>query len=257
VDNTAGIWDATTYKLQNVVDNGTVSPLALPIAWRPDSQSFAIGESRILLVDSNTGIVTKSISFSPDANDPDSQISGMAWSPDGSRMAVASQGGYIYLIDANSGQVFYDQFVNHAQGSTRFSVFWSIDGSRLITNQAVLAAQTGQMIRVLNNVGNLIAVNRNATLLASAEDNEGGDPTIALYDLNTGNISTSFPGGAEANTAIDWSPDGSQLAVANRDGMIHLFAPSPSSQPPTNTLFYADKSLVVLQDTCIQTVQPQ
>ncbi len=227
VDKTAGIWDITNYKLQNTVDD--FASISQPVAWKPDSRLFAIGAvTSVDIVDATTGQVQTTLAFTPKDGDLDASANILAWSPDGSRLAVATNGGGIYLIDATTGQLIYSQIVNYGRGGEPYAVFWSPDGSQLITNQAVLDAQTGQVIRQLDIVGHIMTVNRSAILLASAEDRGAG---ISIYDLATGNVLTSFLGGSRAVTALDWSPDGSKLAASNEDGTIHIFARRTSAHP--------------------------
>jgi Tol biopolymer transport system component len=106
----------------------------------------------------------------------------MAWSPDGSRLAVESfsaTGNAVTVLDARSGE---ELFVIDAGSSFTAAPSWSPDGDRLV---------------FLRSDG----FDLSTTVMAVAAD--GADP-VELADL--GAISASGP--------VVWAPDGSYLAVA-------------------------------------------
>jgi Tol biopolymer transport system component len=155
-------------------------------AWEPSGERIAfltsdpsadpfdpIGDSRLMLA------------VPGDAPTELAAISGfgsLAWSPDGSRIAVetfAGSGSGVTVLDADSGD---ELFVIDAGSAVTAAPRWSPDGDRL----AFMRSDGFDL---------------STTVMSVAAD--GGDP-IELGDL--GLLSASGP--------LAWSPDGSHLAVA-------------------------------------------
>ncbi len=152
---------------------------------------------------------------------------GLAWSPDGSVLASASQDGSVRLWDVSA----YTETAVLETGWRPFCVVWSPDGSRLaVGNDAGLVqiwdVATEQLLDFWQSAaGSLIisiAWSPDGKTIASGEWGGG----IYLWDVETGQVRTSFTGYTTDRCDVNglaWSPDGSTLASAHQDGQMRLW----------------------------------
>src|SRR5262249_37975206 len=125
----------------------------------------------------------------------ESSITGLAWSPDGQKIAIL-QGSAIIIWDANTGAIL--KFLNdEGDYSTINSVSWKPDNSQIAAP-------------------------------ATDEDAVGTRSTkIEIWDVTTsglaGELIRKFDVGSMY--AVAWSPDGSQIAGGGFDGTLKTFDP--------------------------------
>jgi WD40 repeat protein/serine/threonine protein kinase len=141
-------------------------------------------------------------------------IWGVAYSPDGTRLATASPDGTVKLWDAITGQE-----VRTLKGHTSpvFSVAFSPDGTRLasgdedsiviwdVTDGRVIHPLIGHKGRVLS-----LAFGPDGTRLASASY----DQTVKIWNVRTGRLLDTLQGHAGGILGVAFSPDGTQIASA-------------------------------------------
>ncbi|MBN1563974.1 MAG: TIR domain-containing protein, partial [Anaerolineae bacterium] len=140
------------------------------------------------------------------------QINDVAWSPDGTRVATASQtasdppSGSVIIWDAASGQpiVFTDpannepRFVLSGHTSVVTSVAWSPDSRYIITGSR--------------------------------------DATAKIWDTSTGTeIDTIYGHGAEWINDVAWSPDGAYVATASNDETSKIWRVADRLTPAADT----------------------
>jgi WD40 repeat protein len=116
------IADATTY--QNITSANTPNGIPLnQVAWNPDNSRMITGDAfgEIRLWDAN-GLTDLGVF---------AQVNGFIWelaySPDGSRIAVALDNGIVYILDANTGLIL-DTFRHN---EAVLSLDWKPDGSEI------------------------------------------------------------------------------------------------------------------------------
>ena len=189
---------------------------------------------------------------------------GVAFSPDGRRLAEGLCDGMVVLANARTGRVIRRINV----GSSAGPVTYSRDGSLLAVVAAghavVLDASTGS-IRASGPaaVPGRIAFSPHANVLA-IETGPGG---LELWDIATGHTQTLIagnipgnPGSAPPITAVAFSPDGRHLAVAlaggspNRPGLLLLDARSgrviaTRAVPADDVTFSPDGSALAVAET--------
>lgn len=203
----SGVWKRTLLGHTNVIT---------ALAWSVDGSAlFSLSyDDTIRIWDTESGKQTSSPIT-------DKDILGMALSPDGSLLATSMFTEHVALWDAATGQKlrrlegFSDRVGSVAFSPNGLRLFArSLDGMMTVWDSAtwerLWSAQglTGPIYSAAwSPDGRFIAagtLNENLTLWDAANGK-------LLYQLNVSNI-----------RGIDWSPDGSQLAVINADG-IHLW----------------------------------
>jgi len=188
-------------------------------------------------------------------------IIGLAWSPDGSRLAAATVSGPIFLLDSNgkSGS----QLQGHGFGTA--SIAWQPNGDRLASagqdgavrlwntsaasevaaleggaawvervkwnaDGTLLATSAGKKTRIWDSVGNLVQeLPPQAGTVTDLAWRPGtnhltvlGYGAANIYDSANGQLVKSF-GWKGSPLALAWSPDGKVLAHGNQDSTVHFW----------------------------------
>ena len=188
---------------------------------------------------------------------------GVAFSPDGAKLAVASEDGNIYLVNATDGKELI-KITGHTNVVS--SVAWSPDGSQLAS------ASDDQTVRIWNAVtGEQVSLYQGTNLMYSVDwSHDGGriastakDARVTVLDAKNGAVLFQIDKGSYGNdvawspddrmlavsaamrvfvfdtsngavvqnlvgdwgdvNGVAWSPDGEYLAAASRDGEVHLW----------------------------------
>ena len=152
---------------------------------------------------------------------------GVAFSPDGARLAAAGDDKTVWIWDTASGELAGAPLTGHT--SRVYDVAFSPDGGRLASaggdkTVRVWNAATGQQIGTpcLGHTGVVygVAVSPDGQRLASA----GGDKTVRLWDAATGQqIGEPLLAHAETVWAVKFSPDGQRLVSGSRDQTVRLW----------------------------------
>ena len=162
----------------------------------------------------------------------ESTITGLSWSPDGQMIACACYGG-VRLFDPKSRQALQRL---DAKGSM-LSLAWSPDGNVIACGcqdnnvhfwrlpKGEDTTMTGYTLKPKS-----LSFSGDGRLLATA----GG------LDASVWNVTGAGPGGhspvrlvghSSPITALTFAPNGSLLATACRDGLVHLWEPNEHSRP--------------------------
>ncbi len=232
-------WSPDGTQLAYGGDSGSVEIVDVPqltqlgdvisVAWSPDGTKIAGGGTNGLLrIWNTTGqTVLTMTGLSGD-------VYSVAWSPDSTKIVSGHEDGNARVWDANTGQLL-STLTGHNQAVV--SVDWSPDGAHIVTGSfydtndlRVWDATTYQVIAA-RETGTIFEVSwsPNSTKVMTALENG----FVVIYDIDLGNPL----GFAEINSAAltaRWSPDGSQIAIGDYDGQIHIW--NTSTYDPINTL---------------------
>ncbi len=212
-DRGVRVWDVQTAALVSQVQRGGQG--VTTVRWSPDGQYLAVAA-----IDNSNGILnamTGEFLGSPTMGGDD-----IDWSPDGTKVASASSyEARIYIGDVLTQQrllVIEDQ----PDGG---DIEWSPDGTRLATTYysgdiTLRDATTGDLLRTM-----AAGVRPDSRLIWSHDSRYVAmgyqDNAIRIWDADTGGLHNTVSRlvGIEA---LDWSPDGSQIAFATADNVIEI-----------------------------------
>ena len=145
-------------------------------------------------------------------------VTSVSWSPDGSRIATASEDQTVRVWDARTG---VEALTLKGHSDRVNSVSWSPDGSRIATasdddTARVWDARTG--VEALTLKGHTSFV----TSVSWSPDGSriattSCDNTARVWDARTGAEALTLKGHTNSVTSVSWSPDGRRIATASGD----------------------------------------
>jgi WD40 repeat protein/serine/threonine protein kinase len=151
-------------------------------------------------------------------------IYGVAWSPDGTRLAGAADDKTVTVWNARTGQ---EALTLNGHNEWVLGVAFSPDGTRLASAShdgtvIVHDARTGQEALVLKgHLGAVfsLAFSPDSSRLTCASDDE----SMTVWDTHTGRRSLMLMGHTGGVHGVAWSPDGTRLASASLDKTVKVW----------------------------------
>jgi WD40 repeat protein len=136
----------------------------------------------------------------------------IAWSPDGTRVASASDDGTVQVWDPSTGVQYWSRVID----DYAFAVAWSPDGKYVAGGGRhgtvmILDSRSGRSVATYQGPANFIegvAWSPDGTRLATA----GSDGTVRVWEAATCHLALTYRGQGEPVWAVAWSPDGTRIA---------------------------------------------
>lgn len=205
------VWSLDSGKARLVLSGPTAQ-----VAWSPDELTLAVVglDPELRLHSARTGRLLHTARAPTGA-----QLAGVAYSPDGLRIASAASSGSVYFWDASTLRPTAD--LARARGRV-WDLAWSPDGNRL-----ALATHAGVTVvdRVTGAVRLEIPSKQAISELAWSQDGRrlsaGGSRQVMQLDAVTGTRLSAFSVGILESLAL--SPDGTRFASGSDDGQVRLW----------------------------------
>ncbi len=146
------------------------------------------------------------------------------WSPDGKLLAVTGLGKQVLIIDAETREIL--QVFNRKGLEFSPRIAWGPDSKTIAIDNwfgtvEIYDLQTGLLTQIFNhNAGNTnstLSWNHKFNLIAYCLD----QGKIGIYDMAQRKLVKVLPTSSEVQ-AIEWSPDGDQLAFSAMPGGLHV-----------------------------------
>jgi WD40 repeat protein len=149
----------------------------------------------------------------------------VAFSPDGTRLATASDDGTAKIWDASSGQELFTLSTEATRGHHGLAL--SPDGTRLATASGVGTAKvwdvaTGKVLLSLHGHTDWVSsviFSPDGTRLATASE----DGTVKVWDATTGQELLTLQGHTLEIWDVAFNSDGSRLATSGEDGKVKVW----------------------------------
>ncbi len=153
-------------------------------------------------------------------------VIGVAWSPDGTRIASCSDDGTVQVWNAKTGSHIWT-YTFAGRANYVFAVAWSPDGKRIAA-----AGQTGEAIVLDAATGHVLGDYDSQSFqvegIAWSPDSKRivfgtGDNSVQVWDTTTDKELVRYTGHTDSVFRVAWSPDGKEIASASYDGTVQVW----------------------------------
>ena len=155
-----------------------------------------------------------------------SGVLGVAWSPNGMRLAMGNWDGHVQVFDPNTGLHVIDFQAPHLQQRVE-DVIWLPGGNAIAVGGDdsivwVWNAATGQLQHTYTGHTNWVislACSPDGKYIASGSY----DKTVQVWEVATGRQAIIFLGHSDKICSVAWSPDGEYIASASFDATVQIW----------------------------------
>jgi WD40 repeat protein/serine/threonine protein kinase len=216
------VWDAATgAPLWTGAHNGPV----MCVAFSPDGSRVASGTSlwdspkkgEVKIRDAVTGEVLVTIA------DPSRGVFGLAFSPQGDRLATGGADGKVRLWDVRTGNPLFE-LAGHT--ANVFTVAFNSDGSLLASGgwdgkAFIWELATRRDIKSMDGPDDLrsVAFSRDNSRLVAASF----DHSVKVWEISTGRLLHTYWGHRAPALCAAVAPDGRHIASSDTSGMVHVW----------------------------------
>jgi len=162
----------------------------------------------------------------------DGAVHGLAYSPDGARIASGGEDGKARIWKWN-GQAWQEERALAGHGGAVLSVAWSPDGRRLLTGSDDKTARlwdrlTGQEVLKLPHAQAVPcgAWSPDGRFFVTGDDAGTGQ----IWDARTGALLHKLSSHTQAISSVAWSPDGQRILTGSAENTVNLWKPSPGQR---------------------------
>jgi WD40 repeat protein len=218
----------TTYKqhslLRRIISSMAWSPAGTHIA---STNNGSPNDPAIHIWDTRTGLQTAKIVIGSSLTPTPPAIGGVAWSPDGTRIAcglVHKFVGEVCIYDLSTRQRL--QRCETKSNLVCRHVYWSPDNTKLLfADKKCIAVwdivRGGSLYTYIDHKSPIhaVALSPNGKYVASSCT----DTTVHIWEINTGRRIYHYTGHKDQVFSVTWSPDGQRVASGCKDGTIHIW----------------------------------
>ena len=245
-DGTVKVWDAISgeelLNLPLTLDLSSFTSFAGGVKYSPNGKWLAYNDGKTtIIVDADSGTQILSLpAFNSDTVD-------LAFSADGTKLAIASVDSMIRISDTKDGKTLLE-FPASTAGIQRIA--FSPDGERIASanndGTYVWDAVTGKNLLTFSGHGegirsSGIAYSPDGKWIASS----GNDASIQVWDAKTGKVVFSLIGHTGPTFGAAFSPDGQFLATSSVDRTVKIWKlPKPGEQVEEPLTLYGNTGAV-------------